>query len=437
MQNLRFLIQTGIETEIAGNSMKLPRKTDNSSIPFDSAAVPRTPAFVLEEALLDRNLRIIADVQDQAPCSFLLALKGFAMFSVFPRIAETARGATASSLYECRLAAEFFPGQVHAYAPVYREEEFPEFVRTCRHITFNSLSQYRLLKPIADAAAANAGLKKLPSFGLRVNPQYAAVETDLYNPCIPGSRLGVQPDALKPSEELPGGLPDGIAGLHVHNLCESGAAESAATIRNIRKLYGHLLPKIQWLNLGGGHLVTRKGYRTELLVQALEDFHRDYPHIELILEPGAAFVWETGILAAEVKDIVRSGSVLIAMLDTSFAAHMPDCLEMPYTPRIRGAEIVSYNSEDQSAADSSGSGGYIYRMGGSSCLAGDFVGDYRFAQPLSIGDRIVFEDMMHYTMVKTNMFNGIGLPDIGIWTEDGTYQLIRSFSYDDYKGRLS
>ncbi len=378
---------------------------------FDPKNISRTPAFVLEFNAFKKNLSVISEIQKSTPCSFLFALKGFAMHRVFPEIARITRGAAASSLNEARLAKEFFP-EVHAYAPVYIPGDFAEIAGISTHITFNSLSQFEKHRK---------GLKGVQA-GLRINPEYSTVETDLYNPCIPGSRLGIHASMLPC-------LPEGITGLHSHNLCESGSEELAATLGNIERLYGHLLPHISWLNLGGGHLVTRRGYNLALLKETLRSFHAKYPHIELILEPGAAFVWETGVLVSEVADLVESGGITIAMLDTSFAAHMPDCIEMPYTPRIQGAEIVR--------KETPAAGSYRYRMGGATCLAGDAVGDYLFTSPLKPGDRVVFEDMMHYTMVKTTMFNGIGLPDIGISHEDSSYELVRSFTYSDYRGRLS
>lgn len=394
--------------------------------------LPRTPAFVLEEKRLEENLAVIDQIQEEAPCRFLIALKGFAMFSQFPKISGTARGAAVSSLNECRLAGEYFSGNVHAYAPVYRDDEFDAFAETCRHISFNSQNQYEHFKHRLRGASP----------GLRINPEYSAVENDLYNPCIPGSRLGVSASELSKDHQLQGSsLPEGIEGFHVHNLCESGAEDTIGTLSSIEKLYGRFLPQISWLNLGGGHLVTQKGYRRDILIRGLQEFHEKYPHISLILEPGAAFVWETGVLVSTVLDIIRSGSYTIAMLDTSFAAHMPDCLEMPYTPRIRNGEIISadsnsMNSNSMNSNVQKGSCG-PYRLGGSSCLAGDFTGPYRFTEAPSRGDRIIFEDMMHYTMVKTTMFNGIGLPDIGIWRSNGIYEIIRSFGYEDYKQRLS
>ena len=378
---------------------------------LDVAAVERTPAFVLEQDAFDRNLALIRTLQERLPARFLLALKGFAMYGVFEQIAEVATGATASSLHEARLAAEYFP-EVHAYCPAYLPRDFPFISAIAQHITFNSVNQYERYRGALGTSKA----------GLRINPEYSTVATDLYNPCVPGSRLGVTSSSLSR-------LPDGISGLHSHNLCESGAEELQSTLEQIERLYGHLLDDIEWLNLGGGHLVTRQGYDQDLLVHILNDFHDRHPHLELILEPGAAFVWETGVLVATVLDIVKNGSTKTVMLDTSFAAHMPDCLEMPYTPRVGGMEILQPHQEPTI-------GGEIIRFGGNSCLAGDQVGEYVCPTPLKIGDRVVFEDMMHYTMVKTNTFNGIALPDIAIWRDD-SYHVVRRFSYEDYKYRLS
>lgn len=378
---------------------------------IDSSLVERTPAFVLDHGRLKENLALIGGLQERIPARFLLALKGFAMYEVFDMIANVASGASASSLNEARLAAEHF-SEVHAYCPAYNPREFPFIAAIAKHITFNSITQYERYKGALGRARA----------GLRINPEYSTVETDLYNPCITGSRLGIPAPQLQ-------ALPEGISGLHSHNLCENGALELEATLQQIERLYGHLLKDIEWLNLGGGHLVTRKGYDHGLLERTLDDFHGRYPHIELILEPGAAFVWETGVLVSEVLDVVENEGTISIMLDTSFAAHMPDCLEMPYTPRVQGMRIR--RPDEKPARDEQ-----VIRFGGSSCLAGDWVGQYICEGLPKAGDRIVFEDMMHYTMVKTTMFNGIALPDIGIW-ENGIYRVVKRFSYENYKYRLS
>ncbi len=365
--------------------------------------ISNTPAFVLEYALLQENLQKIKELQNRLPVSFLFALKGFAMHAVFDEIASCAVGATASSLNELLLAAPYF-AQVHAYAPVYIEREFPSIASIATHITFNSLSQFEKHKDQLRGV----------EMSIRINPLYATVQTDLYNPCSVGSRLGVLPHQLL-------SLPAGIVGLHCHNLCESSAEDTVNTLQSIQKHWAHLLPEIKYLNLGGGHLVTRKGYDTELFSKGILDFHNRYPHIALFLEPGAAFVWETGYLVTEILDIVKNGPITTLMLDTSFAAHMPDCLEMPYSPQVVGARLVD-------------EGGY--RLGGCSCLAGDWVGSYDFEREPKIKDRLILQDMMHYTMVKTTMFNGIALPDIGI-VKDDAYRVVKSFGFDDYQRRLS
>lgn len=370
---------------------------------IDTKQISHTPAFVLEYEALQKNLALIKQLQDQVPVKFLFALKGFAMHSVFPELAASACGATISSLNEALLASPYF-SEVHAYAPVYQDREFETIARIAKHITFNSLNEYE--KHTKDCPRA--------SKGLRINPLYSAVETELYDPCAIGSRLGVLPQALPT-------LPEGLSGLHSHNLCESTAHDLEQTLVSIEKHYGHLLPSISWLNLGGGHLVTKKGYDLELFKAVLSSFCMRHPHIQLYLEPGAAFVWETGYLATRILDIVQNQGITTLMLDTSFATHMPDCLEMPYAPQVVGAEIVQ-------------EGGY--RLGGCSCLAGDWVGSYRFKKPPKVGDTLLLCDMMHYTMVKTTMFNGIALADIGM-VRDGLYQIVKTFSFDDYQRRLS
>lgn len=377
---------------------------------LDLTKIAHTPAFVLEYDAFQKNLALIRDLQQQLPCTFLFALKGFGMHRVFGEIATSAQGATASSLNEARLAGEFF-ANVHAYAPVYQKDEFDAIAKLSSHITFNSVEQFFRYKDRLGSCLA----------GLRVNPKYEVVETALYDPCSPGSRLGINPRNLQD-------LPSGITGLHVHNLCESGAEQMQGTLAAVEKLYGRFFSRLTWLNLGGGHLVTRKGYDLKLFAETVRAFHTRYPHIELIFEPGAAYVWETGVLVSEVLDIVSSDGIQTLMLDTSFTAHMPDTLEMPYTPRVRGAVI----GDTDSVSDSE----HLFRLGGCSCLAGDWVGPYLFPTVPKIGDRLVFSDMMHYTMVKTTMFNGVAHPDIGIF-RDGNYEVVKRFSYEDYKGRLS
>ncbi|MDF5721093.1 MAG: carboxynorspermidine decarboxylase [Rhizonema sp. PD37] len=370
-----------------------------------------SPCFVLEEARLEQNLAIFERVQREAPVRVLLALKGFALFHSFPLIRKTLHGASASSLWEAQLVAEKFGGELHVYSPAYRDEDMPLILQKASHLTFNSVSQWERFRCLVSTTSSK------PSVGLRINPQYSPVQTMLYNPCQPFTRLGISP------EHLGNQLPEGVDGFLSHNLCESDSYALEKTLVNIEQFFGHFLPHLKWLNLGGGHLMTRKGYDVGHAIHVLKEFHERYPHLELILEPGSAIAWETGFLLSTVQDIIPTSDVMNVMLDVSFTAHMPDCLEMPYKPVIRGAH------EPQE-------GETKYRMGGSSCLAGDFLGDYAFSSNLSIGDRIIFEDMMHYTMVKSSMFNGVVHPSIGVVRKDGTFEMWRQFSYEDYRSRL-
>ncbi|MDF5712996.1 MAG: carboxynorspermidine decarboxylase [Rhizonema sp. NSF051] len=370
-----------------------------------------SPCFVLEEARLEQNLAIFERVQREAPVKVLLALKGFSLFHSFPLIRKTLRGASASSLWEAQLVAEKFGGELHVYSPAYRDEDMPLILQNASHLTFNSVSQWERFRPLVSDSVPQ------PSVGLRINPQYSPVETMLYNPCQPFTRLGISP------EHLGDKLPEGVDGFLSHNLCESNSYALEKTLLHIEQFFGHFLPHLKWLNLGGGHLMTRKGYDVEHAINVLKEFHERYPHLELILEPGSAIVWETGFLLSTVQDIIPTSDLINVMLDVSFTAHMPDCLEMPYKPVIRGAH------EPQE-------GETKYRMGGSSCLAGDFLGDYAFSSNLSIGDCLIFEDMMHYTMVKSSMFNGVVHPSIGVVRKDGTFEMWRQFSYEDYRSRL-
>ena len=371
-----------------------------------------SPCFVLEEELLDRNLAIFDRVQREAPIRVMLALKGFSLFHSFPQIRNTLKGASASSLWEARLAAEEFGTEVHVYSPAFRDEDLPEILPLASHLTFNSISQWEHFRSLVSAYTPAQ-----PSVGLRINPQYSPVKTALYNPCQPSTRLGVSP------EQLGDKLPVGVDGFLSHNLCESDSYALEKTLANIEHLFGQFLPQLKWLNLGGGHLMTRKDYNVNHAIEVLNAFHARHPHLELIMEPGSAIAWETGFLLATVIDLIPTNDLINVMLDVSFTAHMPDCLEMPYKPVIRGARGPQ-------------AGDQVYRMGGSSCLAGDFLGDYAFDSELSIGDRLIFEVMMHYTMVKTSMFNGVVHPSIGAIAKDGNFKLWRTFSYEDYRSRL-
>ncbi len=378
---------------------------------IDYSQIP-SPCYVLEEEKLIQNLELIDGIQKRAGITVILALKGFAMFSVFPIIKKYLQGTTASSLFEARLGREEFGGELHLYCPVYQENEFPDLIKGATHISFNSLNQWEKFHEKTLSAQISPGL--------RINPEYSPVEQDIYNPSSPLSRLGIRAEVLGDK------LPEGIEGLHCHNLCESNSHALARTLEQIEKLFGHHLTHIKWLNLGGGHLMTAKDYDIEHLIQVMNDFKARYPHLDIYLEPGSAVAWETGILRSTVLDLIETSGPTIAMLDVSFTAHMPDCLEMPYKPRIRGARDPQHQES-------------TYRMGGITCLAGDVMGmgDYYFETPLQIGDTILFEDMIHYTMVKTSMFNGIKHPAIGIIHTDGSFSLIREFDYEDYKGRLS
>ncbi len=368
-----------------------------------------SPSYVLDEKLLDENLAVIDRVRKESGAEIIVALKACAMWSIFPELARHSDGATASSAAEARLVLEEYGEKAHTYAPVYTDHNIGEIMDCSSHITFNSLSQYHRFEKQAH--------KRGISCGLRINPRYSPVETDLYNPCVEGSRLGVT------KEEL-GELPEGIEGLHFHVLCESRPCHLRLALEAVEKHFGKELEHIKWLNMGGGHLMTHADYDCDELISILREFKARHPHLRLILEPGSAFTWRTGYLVSTIEDIVLNGGVRTAMLDVSFACHMPDCLEMPYKPAIIGA----HEPED---------GEVKWRMGGTSCLAGDFYGDWSFDHELKVGERIIFEDMIHYTMVKTTMFNGVQHPSIVIARRDGRIDVVRRFGYEDYKNRMS
>lgn len=372
-----------------------------------------SPCYVLDESLLERNLKLIASVKERAGINIILAFKGFAMWGVFPMVKKFVSSTTASSLNEAKLAAEEFGAPTHTYSPVYTDEDFPCILECSSHITFNSMSQFSHFLPLVKISNAKVSL------GLRVNPEFSEVETELYNPCAAGSRLGVTAD------KLPDVLPKEIEGLHFHTLCESKSYDLEKTLTAFENKFARFLPLVKWVNMGGGHLITHKDYNVDHLIKIITDFKKRHPNVDVILEPGSAFAWETGYLTSSIVDIVENHGIKTAMLNVSFAAHMPDCLEMPYKPRIVGA----YNEPIE--------GKPTYRMGGNSCLSGDYVGFWSFDNELKIGDRIVFEDMIHYTMVKTNFFNGVAHPSIGTYNEQSGFRLLRKFGYDDYKSKLS
>ena len=326
-------------------------------------------------------------------------------------MAEYCRDCTASSVNELLLGAECLGGDIHSYTPAYTDSNIDTFLRHSSHITFNSLSQLERY----GMRARQAGV----SVGLRVNPRVSVIDTDLYNPALPGSRFGVG------KEDLADGLPEYVDGLHFHALCESTSHDLEKVLEGFERDFGHLLPSLKWVNMGGGHLMTRADYDREHLISVIRDFRRRHPGIEVILEPGSAFTWQTGDLIASVVDVVVDRGIPTAILDVSFACHMPDTLEMPYLPAVA-------ESCDEGVSD-----GVAWRLGGNSCLSGDFKGDYFFRAPLKAGDRITLRDMNHYTTVKTTMFNGVHHPDLVLQRADGECEYLRQFNYQDYKNRMS
>lgn len=370
-----------------------------------------SPCYVIDERLLRENLKLIKSVSDNSGAEIIMALKGFAMWSVFPVVSQYVNGATASSLNEALLIKNYLGVKAHSYVPVFTPDDFEKIAMLSSHITFNSLSQYQRFYPFLKEKKYGV------SVGLRVNPEFSEVKTMLYNPCAPGTRLGITADQLE------NGLPEGVEGLHFHALCESDSSDLVKTLNAFETRFGHLLSRLKWVNMGGGHLMTRKGYNIGLLIETIKEFKSKY-QVHVILEPGSAFAWETGVLVSTVQDIVQSKGIKTAMLDVSFTAHMPDCLEMPYQPRIRNAR-----------ADNNGP--YVYRMGGNSCLSGDYMGDWSFDEELQVGQKVIFEDMIHYTMVKTSHFNGIKHPSIGVFDNTGNFRLVKQFGFEDYKNQLS
>ena len=386
---------------------------------MDIEKVP-SPCYVMEEELLRKNLSLIKQVADRAGVEIILAFKSFAMWKSFPIFKEYIRYTTASSVYEARLALEEFGSKAHTYSPAYTEADFPMIIQCSSHITFNSFSQYRRFYPLGEAHEENI------SCGIRINPEYSEVEVELYNPCAPGTRFGVTAD------QLPAQLPAGLEGFHCHCHCESSSYELERTLQHIEEKFAPWFSQIKWLNLGGGHLMTRKDYDTEHLVALLQGLKKRYPHLEIILEPGSAFTWQTGPLIASVVDVVENKGIRTAILDVSFTCHMPDCLEMPYQPAVRGAVSLPAAAVKTASQEAP-----VYRLGGNSCLSGDYMGCWQFDHELEIGERIVFEDMIHYTMVKTNMFNGIQHPSIAIYHTDNRLEVYKQFAYEDYRDRMS
>lgn len=377
----------------------------------------KTPYYIVYEDKIRANMRKLQDVAKRADVNIIMAFKANALWKTFPIISEYFKASTASSLNEMKLSLEFLGDEVHTYCPVYTDDTFPQFLEGSTHITFNSLNQFNKYYPAIEEYNLQHPEKQV-SAGLRVNPHCSVIETDIYNPCVPGSRFGENPESLK------AGLPDGIEGLHFHALCESSSYDLEKVLDAFKTEYGHLLPSLKWLNMGGGHLITRKDYDTDHLVNLLNKLHEEYPGLQFIMEPGSAFTWQTGDLVTEVLDVVEDAGIKTAIIDASFACHMPDCLEMPYKPAI--AESLPDDAEN----------GHLYRLGGNSCLSGDFTGDWKFAEPLVSGQRLTLLDMNHYTTVKTNMFNGIQHPSIWLQPSQGDPILLREYTYEDYKSRM-
>lgn len=367
-----------------------------------------TPYYIVYEDNLRRNLALISDVAQRSGAHIIMAFKANALWRTFDIVKEYNSDCTASSLNEMRLGKECLGGEIHIYSPAYTESNIDEYLSGGTHITFNSLSQWERFGAKAIAAGVSPGL--------RVNPMCSVIDTDLYNPALPGSRFGVSAEAIGDK------LPEGIEGLHFHALCESTSYDLEKVLHSFEEKFGHLLPSLKWINMGGGHLMTRKGYDTEHLIKLIQNFKKRYPNLEVILEPGSAFTWQTGDLVSSVVDIVEDRGISTAILDVSFACHMPDTLEMPYLPDVE---------------ESDENGNFTYRLGGNSCLSGDFKGDYKFSKELHTGDTITLKDMNHYTTVKTTMFNGVSHPDIVLSHSGGDVEYLRRFDYNDYKNRMS
>lgn len=367
-----------------------------------------TPCYIVDESLLIKNLEILDRVQKATGCQILLAQKAFSMFALYPLVGRYLAGTTASGLFEARLGHEEMGGETHVFATAYREDEFDEIVELCDHIVFNSFNQWQKFKEKALSAGRECGI--------RINPECSTQDHAIYDPCSPGSRMGVTRSQFVPE------LLDGISGLHFHTLCEQNADALGETLKAVEKQFGEFLPQLKWLNFGGGHHITRDDYDVEKLIAEITRIQESYG-LKVYLEPGEAVALNTGFLVATVLDLIDNG-VQNAILDTSAACHMPDVLEMPYRPEIIGAAWPDQKS-------------FTYRLGGPTCLAGDIIGDYAFDEPLKIGDRLVFCDMAIYSMVKTNTFNGMNLPAMAIFTQEKTIRMVKQFGYEDFKNRLS
>lgn len=376
-----------------------------------------TPYYIAYESKIEKNLSLIKHVSEESGAEIIMAFKANALWKSFDIFRRYGVKSTASSLNEMLLGNEELHQLCHTYCPVYTDRSFPKFLKGSDHITFNSIAQFEKFKPQAEAF--ETATVRHVSLGLRINPEISVIETDIYNPCAPGARFGVT------IENMPEHLPRGIEGFHFHALCESTSYDLQKVLSQVESAFGKYLDGLKWINFGGGHLMTRKGYDTDHLISLIKGFKKRHPNLHVILEPGSAFTWRTGDLIATVLDIVENAGIKTAIVDVSFACHMPDCLEMPYKPTI--TEALPDVDADKPT----------YRIGGNSCLSGDFVGDWSFEQPLKVGDILTFEDMNHYTTVKTNMFNGIQHPALYLQRNDGTIQCLRCYTYEDYKNRMS
>ena len=377
-------------------------------MPIDFSNIP-SPCYVIDERLLRNNLELIKKVEEAAAIDILVSFKAFSNWGVFPIFKEYCFGASASSANEARLAFEELGVKAHTYSPAYEDKQMADILKYSSAISFNSLNQLRKYFKIAS--------DKRVSIGLRVNPEFSDSPYDIYNPCKPGSRFGMT------AEQLGDALPEGVEGFHFHTLFEANSLALENVLAVFEKKFGRFLSQLKWVNMGGGHLLTKKNYDRHHLIKLLIDFRKKH-HVRILLEPGSAFTYQTGYLVSTILDIVENDGIKTAILDVSFTCHMPDCLEMPYKPAILGA------------TDERG-GKPTYRMGGISCLAGDFMGNWSFDKELKPGDKIIFDDMIHYTTVKTTMFNGVSHPSIGIWNDQSRFKLIKEFHYQDYKNRLS
>jgi carboxynorspermidine decarboxylase len=382
---------------------------------IDFTAFP-SPCYVLDESCLRRNMEILDRVQRESGAKIICALKGYSLWKSFGIIKEYLHGTTASGLYEAKLGREEFGGEVHVYSPAFTPEDMTQILEIADHLSFNSFSQWtRYRTQVLEAP-------RRISAGIRINPEFSEVETPLYDPCVPYSRLGVTKLEFDRALEADPTALDGLEGLHFHSLCGKGSDTLERTIEVIEKNFGAFLSRVKWVNFGGGHHITKASYDVDLLIQVVKKFIEKWG-VEVILEPGEAVGWQTGWLVSSVVDTLHNG-MNIAVLDVSVSAHMPDVLEMPYR-----ADILNAGEPGEKA--------HTYRLGGTTCLAGDVMGDYSFDAPLQVGSRVVFDDMIHYTIVKTTMFNGVKHPAIGILRENGSFDLVREFSYEDFKHRNS